>query len=329
MMLNSIIKREINHQRPFLPFCLKLTQKRVLATTNSPDVPEVTKREQCKQSADENPFYQKYYDKIKSVQSSASKTTAKNSNSNQEELRVRKGLQELEEMVENMPSITQINDVHPDKSREIKTSSRPKTALSSSRPKRLEDVVHLDLLMKHEAEEIRQIWSKQHSQIEDSIYSVMESDVYDKIYNVATQYPLFLYPLPRSNTSSSDASQESVGYEFFLGQFNHHVFYFTPLIVYQKYRENAPACLMMHHFPELSSEKKLVLMNGEFDKKIINLMEAQCLANQMNLLYAAPPDSKKKMLLHVFNKDPRSFDHSQLLQEFESSLVFRPPDVKQ
>lgn len=329
-MLNSVIKREISRQRPIVPFCLKLVANREFSTrgpeTNGVEVKKSS--DVINSSLEDNPFYQKYQDKIRRAQQNLMDTNAKHDLS-PEEMRIRDNLKQLEESLDKSKSTSDQNDLK-SPTPDVQKESNHNQSSSSSRPKRLEDVVHLDLLKKHEADEIKEIWSKHHSKIEDCIYSVIDSDVYNRIYDLATQYPLFLYPLPRSNKMSDDRENpenERVGYEFFLGQFNHHVFYFTPLILYQRYGENAPASLILNHFPELSSEKNLVLMNGEYDKKTISLMEAQCLANQINLFYASD-DHKKKMLLHIFNRDPKSFNHQHLIQEFELSLVFRPPDIK-
>lgn len=37
----------------------------------------------------------------------------------------------------------------------------------------------------------------------------------------------------------------------------------------QAYKEDAPECLTVVHYPELKEERGIVLMHGEYDKNII------------------------------------------------------------
>lgn len=55
----------------------------------------------------------------------------------------------------------------------------------------------------------------------------------------------------------------------FLVQYSTGSFYFTPLIKYQKFKENAPVCLSLIHYTELRENKDLILMRGEWDKDAI------------------------------------------------------------
>src|SRR5699024_1126841 len=111
------------------------------------------------------------------------------------------------------------------------------------------------------SDEIAQIWNAYHSQ-KDGIYATIPTDVYDKIIKNSITYPAFILPLPRNRDQSSG------GYEFFLLQFQEHCCYFTPLAAYHLHKEIAPICLTLHHYPELSKSKGLVLMNSEYDSNI-------------------------------------------------------------
>lgn len=312
-MLNSVLRREINRQRAVIPFSLRVVAERAFsaepATTSDGSAQSQPIKTKTPPKIEENPYFDKYAEKIKKAQL-AKESAEKVEQLTKEQQRVKDGLSKLESQLSTSASG---HDPGP----------RPvaEDAARGSR-KSLNDVVHIDLLSGHTADEIKEIWSHHHRTKQDCLYAVIPSSSYDRIYELATQYPVFLYPLPRADKSAS--GEEEAGYEFFLGQFRDHAFYFTSLIIYQRYKDLAPPCLVLQHFPELGAKKGIVLMNGEFDKNSINMLEAQCLANQVKLFYNGE-DLRKKMLLHAFNKDPSVFKYSDLISEFEQSLI--PPNT--
>lgn len=58
-------------------------------------------------------------------------------------------------------------------------------------------------------------------------------------------------------------------------------------------------------------------MRGEFDKNVINVKEAQCLANQLQLYYNNR-DDEKTALLEQFNYKPDEFKHTNLVKQIEN-----------
>lgn len=148
----------------------------------------------------------------------------------------------------------------------------------------------------------------------DCIYSVIPTEIYQTFYNNLVQYPTFLLPLPR-NTDQ----QSAMSYEFFLMQYQDHNCHFTPLAAYHLHKEMAPVCLNIHYYPELSESKGIVLMMGEFDSNILNIMECQGLTNQLQYYYLTK-ESAPKLSLHLFNKEPKSFDHMRLIKHLENGL---------
>lgn len=72
----------------------------------------------------------------------------------------------------------------------------------------------------------------------------------------------------------------------------------------------------MVHYTEYS-DKGIVLMRGEFDTKVINAQEAQCLINQLQLYYAQDTASKIE-LLKKFTKEPANFKHMDVIKELEN-----------
>lgn len=57
-------------------------------------------------------------------------------------------------------------------------------------------------------------------------------------------------------------------------------------------------------------------MRGEFDKNTIDVKEAQCLANQLQLYYNQKDEAKTK-LLQEFTETPSKFEHINLIKQIE------------
>ncbi|XP_059480525.1 ATP synthase mitochondrial F1 complex assembly factor 1 isoform X2 [Neocloeon triangulifer] len=183
--------------------------------------------------------------------------------------------------------------------------------LLQSKPKALSEVMKTELIEGKSADEIKKIW-QQYYGIKDAVAAVIPPASFKEILENGKKHPLFLFPLPRSN-----------GYEFIVTQFSGNEIHFTTLINYQArtHKENSPECLTLIHYTDLMESKGIVLMRGEYDNNILNASEAQCLANQVQLYYGQPSESKKK-LLETFTNNPTAFRHMDLVTELESlSLV--------
>lgn len=174
--------------------------------------------------------------------------------------------------------------------------------------KKLSDIMKIDLLTGKSAEEIKHIWLEYHRE-KDVLVATIPNETYKLMNERAKQYPLFIFPLPRSQ-----------GFEFFLLQFASNTVHFTPLLCYQVHKENAPECLNIVHYSEFSDEHNLVLMRGEYDANVINAQEAQCLVNQLQLYYSQNNETKLN-LLEKFTKEPDSFKHMDVIKELENLSI--------
>jgi hypothetical protein len=148
------------------------------------------------------------------------------------------------------------------------------------------------------------------------IYAVLQQTDYDKLFDTATQYPIFLFPLPKTSLPTPDGSPGQ-GYQLFLSRFKDHTFFLTPLSEYQRYAQAAIPTLVINHFPELSQEKHIVLMSGNYDPASLNALEVQCLANEIKLFYSGS-DKRKLILLHTLNREPERFNYMDVIKEIES-----------
>ena len=180
----------------------------------------------------------------------------------------------------------------------------------------LNSVMKIELIQDKSKDEITQIWHEYHKQ-KDCIAGVLTAEQFDKFFERGSQFPTFLLPLPRER-----------GYEFIMVQFHGLEVHMTPLLWYQAHKENAPECLTMIHYCELKDSKGIVLMRGEFDTKSIQVHEAQCLANELQMYYSSEDPIRIKML-EIFTKRPNEFKHMDLIAQLESiSLTSANTDSK-
>ncbi|XP_072173307.1 ATP synthase mitochondrial F1 complex assembly factor 1-like [Diadema setosum] len=243
-------------------------------------------------SIEKNAFYAKYADKIKKLQSSEPEV-----------------FQSRLDMVKEAKKKTTASSTQSAKQSLSDTPRPPQMKPGESQgQKSLDSIVKTDLLRQHSVEEITQIWKDFHKD-KDYICAVIPSDTYSRMQEKAREFPMFLYPLPRAE-----------GYEFFFAQFDNHCCYFTSVINYQAYQENAPALLTITHYPELQEEKGIVLMRGEMDTKFVSVQDAQFFANQLQLYYATE-DAARQQLLSDFNRRPADFKHMNLIAQLSNTAV--------
>lgn len=192
--------------------------------------------------------------------------------------------------------------------------------------KKLEDLMKLDLIQGRPVEEITQIWLEYHRQ-KEVIAAVIPTDIFNMLMENSKKYPLFIFPIPRSQ-----------GYEFIMLQFAANTVHFTPLLCYQAsrdiflsstlkvndifpqvHKENAPECLNIVHYTEFK-DQGVVLMRGEYDVNVLTAQEAQCLANQLQLYYTQN-NPRKLEILETFTKKPENFKHMDVIKELENIVI--------
>ncbi|KAJ6637982.1 ATP synthase mitochondrial F1 complex assembly factor 1 [Pseudolycoriella hygida] len=235
-----------------------------------------------------NPYYEKYASKITTLQQTSP-----------------------EEFLNRIDSVEKKNSKpkQESKPRDYSELLNPKpstapTSMTGETEKKLSDIMRVELLQDKSVDEIKHIWLEYHKQ-KEVLVATIPTAVYETQMKRGKEHPIFIFPLPRSE-----------GFEFFLAQFALNTVHFTPLLCYQVHKENAPECLKMVHYTEFS-DKGLVLMRGEFDTKVINPQEAQCLINQLQLYYSQD-NASKLQLLEKFTKEPANFKHMDVIKELEN-----------
>nr|XP_026690340.1 ATP synthase mitochondrial F1 complex assembly factor 1-like [Ciona intestinalis] len=255
------------------PFALNCT--RSIASSQN-DVVDLT----------ENPFFQKYADKIQHLQKS-----------NPEEYRKR---------------LDQLKALKQSKREEGKVETENKTSQKSTekklpvtkKTKTLDDILKLEMVMKLKAEDIQKLWVDRYAN-KDAVCAVISSQSYCVIRTILEKYPVFVFPLPRKD-----------GYEIFVGQFSNNDIYFTSLINYQQHKENAPSQLTLNHFTELESEKGIVLMSGPVFDDALSVTDAQLLAYQVQHFCTEHPK-----LIRGFNVSPQDFDINSVISSLDTGLL--------
>ncbi|XP_053669607.1 ATP synthase mitochondrial F1 complex assembly factor 1 isoform X1 [Anopheles marshallii] len=242
---------------------------------------------------EKNPYFEKYASKIATVQQSSP-----------------------EEFLSRLDSVEKEKKkpkFGPSKSeRDYSELLKPKVSLTTeatrdSSHRKLSDIMRLELIEDKSADDIKHLWLEYHKD-KDVITAAIPVEQFNLMMARAKQYPVFILPIPRSQ-----------GYEFIMLQFAANTVHFTPLLNYQVHKENAPECLNMTMFTECS-DKGIVLMRGEYDTKVLNAQEAQCLANQVQLYYSQNNESKVH-LLETFTKSPDKFKHMDIIEELNNLKI--------
>ncbi|CAK1543718.1 unnamed protein product [Leptosia nina] len=246
----------------------------------------VTKCEKAMENLKNNPYFEKYSDRIAALQ--------------------KQSPEEFLKRLETQRKTREQRNVDKVDTRKFSSVLNPKENLNSNakvEDKKLDEIFRTDLVRDKESSEIQLIWEEYHKN-KQVICATIPSKIYKDMRKRMTDNPTFLFPLPRSQ-----------GFEFIMCQSYGHSVHFTPLLAYQVHKENAPECLTMTHYIELD-DKGIVLMRGEYDKNVLDGQEAQCLANQFQMYYNGK-DKEKLQLLLSFTKSPQSFKHMDLIAQLE------------
>ncbi|XP_071118753.1 ATP synthase mitochondrial F1 complex assembly factor 1-like [Haliotis cracherodii] len=244
-----------------------------------------------KVNIEENPYFDKYKKKLLDLQRSSPEAYQEKMHQIEEELRKDRAF--VKEQLEKEKAKA-----------EAKAEAEGKAS-----PKGLDSVMKTELIRDKTAEEIEEIWKEFHSK-KECVYTVMKSIDYDDLMEKAKSCPSFLYPLPRQD-----------GYELFFSMISGKSVYFTPLIMYQQMKENAPPCLSLVHFTELQDDKGIVLMTGQYDDSLLKRKDALNLVRQMSMYYSRR-SGERFNLVRIFNHMPNKFNHLDVINEYQEMIKF-------
>ncbi|XP_022608793.1 ATP synthase mitochondrial F1 complex assembly factor 1 [Seriola dumerili] len=246
---------------------------------------------------EENPFYNKYQDKIQKLRSAKPQEYKDRLEKRHEAKKEVLGHSKQAEFVRLMEQELEKKD---------KMAAGDGAGGGFTKNKTLGSILNMDMIQDKTGEEIAELWMKYYS-TKDTISAVIPTQIYDMIVSRSKSCPMFLYALPQRE-----------GYEFFVGQWSGHELHFTSLINVQTLGENAPSQLILYHYPDLKEEKGVVLVTAEMDPKFITVHQAQCLANQVQLFYGTQRQETYR-LVETFNHQPEDFKHMLVIAELEQS----------
>ncbi|XP_069009021.1 ATP synthase mitochondrial F1 complex assembly factor 1 [Embiotoca jacksoni] len=251
---------------------------------------------------EENPFFNKYQDKIqklRSVKPQEFKTRLEQRHEAKKEVL---GQSKQAEFIRVMEQELEKRD---------KMAAGDGASGGFTKDKTLGSILNLEMIKNMTGEEISELWMKYYS-TKDTISAVVPTQIYDVIFSRSQSCQMFLYALPQKE-----------GYEFFLGQWSGHELHFSSLINVQTLGENAPSQMILYHYPDLREEKGIVLVTAEMDPKFITVHQAQCLANQVQLFYGTQRQETYR-LVETFNHRPADFKHMLVIAELEQSGLGSP-----
>ncbi|XP_041791403.1 ATP synthase mitochondrial F1 complex assembly factor 1 [Chelmon rostratus] len=246
---------------------------------------------------EENPYYNKYQDKIQKLRSAKPQ---------EYEARLEKRHEAKREVLGHSKQAEFVKFMEQELEKRDKMAADDGASGGFTKNKTLGSILNMEMIKDKTGEEIGELWMKYYS-TKDTISAVIPTQIYEVIFKRSQSCQMFLYALPQKE-----------GYEFFLGQWSGHELHFTSLINVQTLGENAPSQLILYHYPDLKEEKGLVLMTAEMDPKFITVHQAQCLANQVQLFYGTQRQETFR-LVETFNHHPAEFKHMSVIAELEQS----------
>jgi ATP synthase F1 complex assembly factor 1 len=125
-------------------------------------------------------------------------------------------------------------------------------------PRKLNELVKLDLLAIEEPEQIRSIWSKYHAEKDDAIAQSLGGKMYEKLVERASLNRYFIFPVYRQE-----------GFFNMLCQFQEKVFLLTYIEAFKENPAMAPACLTISLYDEFIQSKDTALLRAD----VINMLD--------------------------------------------------------
>nr|XP_061791206.1 ATP synthase mitochondrial F1 complex assembly factor 1 [Nerophis lumbriciformis] len=248
---------------------------------------------------EDNPYYNKYQEKIQKMRSSRSQEF---------KARMEKRHESKKEILGSSNQADFVRVVEQQLDKRDKLAADNGTSGGFTKNKSLGSILNLELIQDKTGEEIAELWRNYYA-TKDTISAVIPRRTYEIIATRAQSCPMFLYALPQNE-----------GYEFFVGQWSSHELHFTSLINIQTHGESAPSQVILYHYPDLKENKGIVLMTAELDPKFLTVQQAQCLANQVQLFYGTKRQETFR-LVETFNHHPAEFKHMSVIAELEQSGI--------
>ncbi|CDR40098.1 CYFA0S04e03554g1_1 [Cyberlindnera fabianii] len=184
--------------------------------------------------------------------------------------------------------------------------------------KTMNSFVAVDKMKDLTAQEIEFIWRARFQNKDDTLLSIIPTDVFAKLYKNARENPAFVLPLPREG----DGMDMHYVQWAFVGPNTVHCM-FTTLMEYKVHKEYARPHTTLSFHTELQQDKGVVLMNGTVEKDAaVTVPESQLLLLNVQRFYGAMADTpvakRRLQLLRDFTAGSSDFTVDKLIEEAQS-----------
>ncbi|KAH3675645.1 hypothetical protein WICMUC_002562 [Wickerhamomyces mucosus] len=195
----------------------------------------------------------------------------------------------------------------------------PRAANTPEKPfKTLNSYVDLEKIKELPLKELELIWRARFQSKDNTLISLITSNVFDKFYKNARENPIFVLPLPRGDE----------GFELhyiqwsFVGPNTIHCM-FTTLLEFKTHKEFARPHTTISFHTELQDSHNVVFMNGTVEKEsAVKLQEAQLLLLNIQRFYGALEETevsrRRLQLLQDFTNGSANFNIDKLVEEAQS-----------
>ena len=206
------------------------------------------------------------------------------------------------------------------------TPKRPAVADAISKSKTASKIASLGsyvdvnkLKAHHSPKDLELIWRARHAQAANTICSLVQANLFDRMWQFARTHPTFILPLPR-------ALQEGYDVHFLQwsspAPFTTNVI-LTSLIEFKLHGEYARPHTTISYFSDLAQDKDVVFVRGEIDAdRNINADDARFLFVQLQRFYGGYNTDERQLnerlgLVKAFSSGDDSFSMEKLLEATE------------
>lgn len=171
-------------------------------------------------------------------------------------------------------------------------------------PRRLNEMVNMDLLKTKSSGEIAAIWDTYYRESKDAIGVSVKGKVYDTVQERMQKSRYFVFPVVRSE-----------GMFTMISQIQDRTVLFTYLEAYKLNPSNAPPYVTLQVYEDLKEEKDIALLRGDIVNEL-NREEAEGLVNTFVQYYTM--DELYQTYVHTFNHEPASFNFDAYMKLYQT-----------
>lgn len=176
----------------------------------------------------------------------------------------------------------------------------PVPGFSYPGPRKLSEIVKLQLLNKHGAPRVREIWNEYHKDHKSAVGDTLSGEEYGLLLQRTQRCRHFVFPVPREG-----------GFFTLLVQFQGKQCFMTYLEDYKQNAAGAQPYLTISMFDEMLETKSIALLRGEVTNQLTK-PEAKVLIELVKHFYLGPRRNYDAVV--AFNEESEKFDFNMVLR---------------